>query len=162
MTEFQKVIILLEDHHIEYILIGGFAGAVHGSARLTSDIDIVYRRTKENIQKIVSSLKDHKPYLRGAPPGLPFIFDEKTIESGLNFTLTTDIGFLDLLAEVPGGNYETILSDSIIIEVFDRRIRCVNLDRLIRLKKASGRPKDFEAISELEEINRSISEKEME
>lgn len=150
MTDFEKIIKLLDENKIEYILIGGFAGAIHGSARLTSDIDIVYKRSKENIQKLVTTLKNHKPYLRGAPPGLPFIFDEKTVEGGLNFTLTTDIGYIDLLAEVPGGNYDTILPDTILVDAFQCKICCVNLKRLIQLKKASGRPKDFEAISELE------------
>ena len=150
MTEFEKVIQVLDENNIDYILIGGFAGAVHGSARLTSDIDIVYKRSKDNIKKLVTALKNHKPYLRGAPEGLPFLLDEITMESGLNFTLTTDIGYIDLLAEVPGGNYESILPDTILVDVFNRKICCVNLKRLIQLKRASGRPKDFEAISELE------------
>ncbi|HNM06229.1 MAG TPA: hypothetical protein PKK05_25145 [Leptospiraceae bacterium] len=157
MTEFEKMIRLLDENQIEYILIGGFAGAIHGSARLTSDIDIVYKRSKDNIQKLVNALKNHKPYLRGAPEGLPFVFDEKTLESGLNFTLTTDIGYIDLLAEVPGGNYDNILPDTIFVDVYNHKICCVNLERLIQLKRASGRPKDLEAISELEIINENNS-----
>lgn len=157
MTEFEKMIRLLDENQIEYILIGGFAGAIHGSARLTSDIDIVYKRSKDNIQKLVNALKNHKPYLRGAPEGLPFVFDEKTLESGLNFTLTTDIGYIDLLAEVPGGNYDNILPDTIFVDVYSHKICCVNLERLIQLKRASGRPKDLEAISELEIINENNS-----
>jgi hypothetical protein len=39
--------------------------------------------------------------LRGAPPGLPFQWDERTIKAGLNFTLTSTVGDLDLLGEVP-------------------------------------------------------------
>ena len=62
-----------------------------------------YGRIKSNIAKIVSALTPHEPYLRGAPPGLPFKFDEPTLRNGLNFTLTTALGPLDLLGEVVGG-----------------------------------------------------------
>ena len=44
-----------------------------------------------------------KPYLRGAPPGLPFRFDADTLSRGLNFTLTTSLGWIDLLGEITGG-----------------------------------------------------------
>lgn len=152
MTDFEKVIKVFEQYKVEYIIIGGYAAVIHGSDRLTSDIDFVYKRTKENIKKIVLALKMYSPYLRGAPEGLPFKFDEITLESGLNFTLKTDLGYIDLLAEVPGGNYESILHDTIIVEVYDNKVKFVNLKKLIELKKASGRPKDLEVISELESI----------
>jgi hypothetical protein len=152
MTEFQKLILLLDEFEIEYILIGGLAASVHGSARFTSDIDILYKRNKENIVKIVSALKNIKPYLRGAPKGLPFLLEEKTLEAGLNFTLTTELGYLDLFAEIPGGKYDEVIQETFLVDVFEKKIICVNLKELIRLKKASGRPKDFEAIAELELI----------
>ena len=150
MTSFEKVLELFNKYDIEYIIIGGYAGAVHGSARLTTDIDFIYKRSPENIQKIVEALKKYNPYLRGAPPGLPFRFDENTIQFGLNFTLITDLGNIDLLAEVPGGNYDSIKNDTIHVMLNDIKINCVNLKKLIELKKASGRPKDLEAIAELE------------
>jgi len=72
------------------------AATAHGSARLTVDLDVVYRRTSENIARLVSALAPLQPYLRGAPPGLPFDWSEVTIRKGLNFTLTTKLGALDL------------------------------------------------------------------
>jgi hypothetical protein len=74
---------------VKFIVIGGVAGNLHGSARVTYDLDLVYSRDRENIQRIAGLLRPFAPYLRGAPPGLPFSFDEKTIHNGLNFTLTT-------------------------------------------------------------------------
>ncbi|MCB1190444.1 MAG: hypothetical protein H7A23_16270 [Leptospiraceae bacterium] len=150
MTQFEKIIKLFEQHNIEYIIIGGYAAAIHGSARLTSDIDFVYKRSQDNIKKIAQALKDHHPYLRGAPEGLPFRFDEITISQGLNFTLKTDLGSIDLLAEIPGGNYETINPYTIEVDLYSNKVNCVNLKKLIELKKASGRPKDLEVLSELE------------
>jgi hypothetical protein len=64
---------------------------------------VVYRRTPENIERLGSALAPHAPYLRGAPPGLPFRWDTDTIVRGLNFTLTTAFGDRDVLGEVTGG-----------------------------------------------------------
>lgn len=150
MTEFQKIIHLLDEFKIESILIGGFAASIYGSARLTSDIDFVYKRDFENYKKISEALKNHSPYLRGAPKGLPFQFDEITLDRGLNFTLTTDLGYINLLGEILGGNYESLKDFTVIVEVFNTKIKLINLKKLIELKKLSGRPKDFESISELE------------
>jgi predicted nucleotidyltransferase len=102
---------------------------------------------------MVKALQNTNPYLRGAPPGLPFKLDLRTLKNGLNFTLTTDLGPLDLLGEIPGArSYEELLSDSFEISEQDLRFRCVKLERLIQLKNAAGRPKDLESLAELRAI----------
>ena len=147
------VVRLLNEYNVEFIVIGGWAAALHGSARSTSDVDVVYSRTPENIQRLAAALQSHQPYLRGAPPGLPFRWDERTIQSGLNFTLTTDLGHLDFLGEVAGGGtYLQLLPSTLEVTVAGLTCRCVTLDRLIQLKRAAGRPKDLEAIAELQAI----------
>lgn len=141
---------LLTGHDVDCILIGGWAASIHGSMRATVDIDFVYSRKADNVQRLSACLAQHEPYLRGAPPGLPFQFDELTIRSGLNFTLITNIGDVDLLGEVTGGgSYEELLPYTQLVDVGDQTIRCVTLECLIQLKRAAGRPKDFEALSEL-------------
>jgi predicted nucleotidyltransferase len=152
-TQFDKLLPLLVDGGIEFILIGGVAGNVLGSARLTFDVDIVYNRSKANLEKISKLLKPLSPYLRGAPPGLPFKLDLPTLRNGLNFTLTTDLGDLDLLGEVVGGGtYLDLLPHTIEVEAFGVKFKCVDLPTLIRLKRAAGRPKDLESIAELEAL----------
>ena len=84
---------------------------------------------------------------------MPFQFDEPTVRNGLNFTLDTALGDVDLLGEVVGGgNYEQLLPHTIEVEAFGVRIKCVALERLIQLKRAAGRPKDLEAIAELQAL----------
>jgi len=84
---------------------------------------------------------------------LPFKWDEPTVQAGLNFTLTTKIGDLDLLADVTGGgSYEQVLPFSEELEAFGVKCRFVSLEKLIQLKRAAGRPKDFEAIAELQAL----------
>src|SRR5262249_59503507 len=102
-TSFSKIIPVLADHAVEFILIGGVAATVHGSARATFDVDVVYARSTGNCERLAAALQGHQPYLRGAPPGLPFRWDLRTIQGGLNFTLTTSLGDLDLLGEVTVG-----------------------------------------------------------
>jgi hypothetical protein len=138
---------------IEFILIGGKAAILHGSARVTFDTDVVYERSKANLERIAVFLAPHRPYLRGAPPGLPFKLDVPTLRNGLNFTLTTDVGDLDLLGEVVGGGgYRDLLPHTFDVEAFDVKFKCVDLPTLIKLKRAAGRPKDLESIAELEAL----------
>jgi len=151
MTDFGALISLLARHKVEFIIVGGAAATAHGSARLTEDLDVVYSRSKENIGRLVVALEGYQPYPRGAPPGLPFQWSAQTISNGLNFTLTTSLGSIILLAEIPGGrSYEDLVNDSFELKVFGVTASCLKLERLIQVKRAAGRPKDLEAIAELE------------
>jgi hypothetical protein len=94
---FQEILPLLARHGVRFIVIGGVAATVHGAARLTYDVDVVYAREPDDLRRLASALQPYQPYLRGAPPGLPFRLDERTLQRGLNFTLTTTLGDLDLL-----------------------------------------------------------------
>lgn len=153
MIDYQKLLYALANEGVEYIIVGGAAATAHGSSRLTDDLDVVYRRSAENITRLSKSLNPFSPYLRGAPPGLPFKFDVETIKRGLNFTLATTVGNIDTLGEIPGGGtYEDLLNHTIKLELFGVSVLCIDLEHLIHVKRAAGRPKDLEAISELEAI----------
>jgi hypothetical protein len=152
-ADFGGLVGLFADAGVEAIVIGGLAAQAHGAARLTQDVDFLYRRSPENIGRLAAALAPHRPYLRGAPAGLPFHFDPRTIQAGLNFTLTTALGDVDLLGDMTGGgSYEQVLPHSVKLEVFGRAVVVIGLDALIRAKRAAGRPKDFEAIAELEAL----------
>jgi hypothetical protein len=152
-SEHGGIVGVLADAGVEVILIGGLAAQAHGSARLTQDADFVYGRSDANIARLADALAPFSAYLRGAPAGLPFRFDPPTILRGLNFTLTTTIGDVDFLGEiVGGGSYEQLLPHSIELMVFGRTIRVLDLRTLIAAKRAAGRPKDLEAVAELEAL----------
>jgi len=151
MTKFAELLRILAEGGVDCILVGGVAAAAHGSPRATQDLDIVYGRDTPNLQRLVVALAPYHPYLRGAPPGLPFHFDVATLTAGLNFTLTTDLGWMDLFGEIPGGgHYEDLVESCITVDAFGVCCRVLDLETLIRTKRAAGRPKDFEAIAELE------------
>ena len=145
---------------VDFILIGGMAGILHGSARVTFDVDLVYSRTHENIERLAAALAPHRPYLRDAPPNLPFAWNAKTIRHGLNFTLTTALGDLDLFGEVAGDEtYSALLPHSFEVEAFGVRFKCIDLPTLIRIKEAADRPKDREAVTELRVLLEESEEK---
>lgn len=153
VVDLPAVIKLLSEGRVEFIVIGGIAATVHGSAHMTYDLDLVYRRTPENIERLAATLAPIRPYLRGAPEGLPFRLDPATIRRGLNFTLQTTLGDLDLFGEVTGGGtYEQLLRDTepAILDGFS--FNTVSLRRLIILKRAAGRRKDLNVIAELEAL----------
>jgi hypothetical protein len=153
----ERLLGALSSAGVEFILVGGMAARAHGSARVTQDVDVSYGRSDANLARVVSALSPFEPYLRGAPPGLPFEWSVATLRSGLNFTLTTTSGDIDLLGEiVGGGRYEDLLPHSSVVSVFGHDIRILDLPWLIHVKRAAGRPKDLEVVAELEALAEEI------
>lgn len=153
MTDYRELISRLVAGRVKFIIVGGAAATVHGASRLTDDLDVVYARDRENVDRIIEGLAPLTPYLRGAPEGLPFKWEAQTLLHGLNFTLTTSLGPLDLLGEIIlGGDYEQLLPHAVKLNLFGNECLCLGLARLIEVKRAAGRPKDFEVIEELKTI----------
>ena len=151
MIGLERCLEALRAQHVEFIIVGGIAARVHGSARITQDVDVVYARSDANIGRMVKALAPFNPYLRGAPPNLPFEWSAKTVKAGLNFTLTTTIGPIDILGEVTGGGrYEELVGHCVTEKLFGHSTLVVSLPWLIHLKRAAGRVRDLEAIAELE------------
>ena len=159
MTDFERLLRLLADGGVAFIVIGGVAANAHGAIRTTRDVDVVYDRSPDNLASLERALSPIAPYLRGAPPGLPFKLDLATLQAGLNFTLSTDAGDLDLFGEVVGGGtFGDLVGHSRTLDLFGTHCRCLDLETLIRVKRAAGRPKDFEAIAELEALREERDE----
>ncbi|MFN2397629.1 MAG: hypothetical protein ABR543_03130 [Gemmatimonadaceae bacterium] len=157
MTGLVRLLTALHDARVEFIIVGGVAARAHGSARVTQDIDVSYARSETNLERIVTALQPLDPYLRGAPPGLPFEWSVATLRAGLNFTLTTSVGDIDLLGEIAGvGTYEDLEHHTIAALIFGKETKVLDLPWLIRAKRAAGRPKDLEVIAELEALKEEI------
>ncbi|MEW6006857.1 MAG: hypothetical protein AB1595_01710 [bacterium] len=153
MLDIKKILESLNKHNVRYIVVGGTAAIAQGSARLTFDFDICYARDKENLKNIVMAIAPFHPYLRGAPKNLPFIFDAKTLQMGLNFTFSTDVGDIDLIGELSGlGDYNEVLKYAGKSQIYNIDCHILLLEGLIKNKKTVAREKDKEALIELEAL----------
>jgi hypothetical protein len=151
--QFQRAVQALCDGDVDFIVIGGVAATIHGSARVTYDLDVCYSRTAGNLRRLSKALAPFHRRPRGIPLDLPFVWDEVTLRNGTIFTLQTDIGEIDLLAEVVSlGTFDELKHHSIQVDAFERQIATLDLPALIQSKKAAGREKDLAAIPELESL----------
>jgi hypothetical protein len=152
---FRELLETLSKADVRFVVIGGVALVLRGSVRLTVDLDVCYARDAANLERLAAALAPHRPRLRGAPEELPFIWDAQTLRSGLNFTLKTDLGDIDVLGEVTGlGGYEAVAALASEQDVAGLRLSVLSLDGLERAKRAAGRVKDLLDLEEIAEIRR--------
>ena len=155
MTDVQRLLDALTAAGVEFVVVGGVALVLRGSSRVTLDLDLCYSRERGNLRRLAAALAPFHPRLRGAPPDLPFLWDERTLASGLNFTLTTDLGDLDILGEISGvGGYAQVEAGSSRLRVGEAQVLVMDLDGLERSKRAAGRAKDLLDLGEIAEIRR--------
>jgi predicted nucleotidyltransferase len=144
VTRFRELLGRLSDAGVEFVVVGGVAVIARGYPRATLDLDVCYARSPQNLERLVAALAPIHPRLRGAPADLPFFWDARTLRNGLNFTLVTDEGAIDLLGEVTGlCNYCDIALRATEVDLHGARVRVLGLDDLIRSKAAAGRAKDL-------------------
>jgi predicted nucleotidyltransferase len=155
--EFRELIDSLVEKGVDFVIIGGVALVLHGSSRVTQDLDICYARDPQNLERLAAALLPFRPSLRGAPPGLPFTLDARTLHSGLNFTLTALPGDIDILGEVAGvGGYEQVAADAVLMEIYGHRVQVMSLSALERAKQAAGRLKDLADLDEIQMLRKRL------
>lgn len=161
MIQLQQTLQLLAGNKVEFVIIGGVAITLHGSAYLTADLDLCYHRTKDNLRLLAAALAPYRPALRGLPGDLPFVWDESTLRQGTNFTLTTDLGDIDLLGEVADiGGYEDVRAVSVVMPLYGFDMYVLSIEALITAKRAAGRAKDLLVIPELEALREVLKRNE--
>lgn len=145
-AEFQPKQLLrsLLAHGVDFVVIGGLAGMARGSSYPSYDLDLAYARDSENLERLAATLRELGATLRGAPAGLPFQLDAKSLSEGANFTFDTRFGPLDILGDPSGAPpYERLREGAgprLLIE--DEPVAVASLDHLIAMKETAGRPKD--------------------
>lgn len=154
-SSLEKISELLLAEGVEFLVVGGQAELLMGSPRVTYDVDLCYRRTAANLERLARVLREIHPRLRGAPADLPFQIDAQSLALGTNFTFATDCGELDLLGYLePLGGYEEIAPRAETMTVGELELKLIALDDLIRIKSYLGRPKDRESLLQLQAIKK--------
>ena len=154
---------LLQEQKVEFVIIGGVCGVLHGASLVTLDLDICCRFTRENLRQIEAAVKNLHPRHRLTANKLSFELTDELCGSLKNIYLNTDLGVLDCLSEVSGiGNYEQVLQRSVPHALSYGEFRILNLDALITAKSAVGREKDLDAVRLLRAIKeRKAQQKEL-
>lgn len=141
---------VFDRHAVDFIVIGGVAGIIHGSAYPTYDLDVLYARDERNLERMAAALRDLHVTLRNAPPDLPFQIESQTLAAGRNFTFESDLGFFDILGHADGmRSYDRMRADAKPDVAWGFPIRVASIDDLIRMKRAAGRAKDRLMVEEL-------------
>lgn len=143
----ERILVELLDEGVELILVGGMAAVLQGAPVVTFDLDIVHRRTPENVDRLLAVL------LRGgahhrldlANRRLPPTRDALLGHGHLN--LAVGDAKLDVLCEIdPHATYEDLIDHTLTVPLQGRTLRVLGLARLIEAKAAAGRPKDRMAL----------------
>lgn len=139
--------------NVRFVVVGGLAGAAHGSGRITDDLDVCYDLAPDNVERLSSLLAGWGAYPRGAEPGLPFFMDVRQFRTTPVMTLTTGEGHIDVLDSIKGiGAYDETLAQSVEFTGFDVTFRVLDLPALVVAKRATGRRKDADHLPELEAL----------
>ncbi len=143
MEQITRLLELLSSSGVEFIVIGGAAGILHGAPVTTLDLDIVHRRTPENIAKLLDVLRRLGAYFhpdlaqRRLPPR------ESDLAGHGHLNMQTSMGRLDVLCEVSEARgYDELLPHTEEFPHGNLRLRLLDLPTLIAVKTAAGRPKD--------------------
>jgi predicted nucleotidyltransferase len=156
-TNFKKSIEMMVHSGIRFVIIGGVAMRMQGTAHVTDDIDFSYSRDAEGLPGLIEMLNKHNVRLRNVSADLPFFFDLRTLKNTQNFTLVTDVGDIDLLAEPAGiDSFEGLWNRATAMEIFGLTVRVASIEDLIAMKRAAGRPKDKQHLLELLDLQQFL------
>ena len=151
----QEILRLLTERGVDFIVVGGYAAVLHGSPRVTQDLDITFARDPPNLEALARVLTDLHARLYGADRDSPFVADERTLARVELLTLETELGKLDLLA-LPAGAppYRDLREHAACFDVGGFLVRVADIPQLIAMKEIAGRPKDLADIADLDAIAR--------
>jgi hypothetical protein len=153
VNQLHRLIDCLRDADIDFVIVGGFAGMLHGSTLVTRDLDICAVLTQETVAKLREALADLNPTHRLTPQRLSFLDNPPADVEVRNLYLETTLGPVDILSSIKGvGDYARVREGSIEIELFGRPCRVISVEDLIRAKESLARPKDVLAAQELRAI----------
>jgi hypothetical protein len=149
-ARFVETLRLLAAADVEFIVVGMTAGVLQGAPVTTLDLDVLHRRTPDNVARLVKALIALRAVYRGDPRRLAP--SESHLAGPGHQLLETMNGDLDCLGSIGDGlSYEELLGSTVDIELSGgHRIHVLDLPTLIDLKKKAGRPKDLAALPHLE------------
>lgn len=149
----------LDEHRVDYVLVGGLAAVLHGSTAMTNDADIVPDPDTANLERLSAALTELEARLRvdETPEGVAFDAHPALLASMSMLKMTTRCGDLDLTFSPVGlDHYGGIRGRSVTFTVDELRIHVASLDDIIRSNTAADRPKDHATLPILHALREEI------
>jgi hypothetical protein len=150
----------LDEHAVRFVVVGGLAGNLRGTADVTNDLDVCYARDAENLERLAVALRELDAHVRGpgVPDDVPFVLDALSLRHGDTFTFSTSAGAFDILATPSGTTgFEDLDAGATSIDLGRGLVvRVASLDDLMRMKRAAGRPKDLIQLEHLGALREEI------
>lgn len=153
MHRLHELLQRLADAGIDFVIVGGYAGVLHGSSYVTNDLDVCAVLSADNLEKLHRVLSDLKPLLHMTHAKVPFVGAPPGDQPLANLCLETEAGVVDVHGRVIGlGDYDAVAKNAVELTLFGRACRVLSLPDLIRAKEALGRDKDLLVTKELRAI----------
>jgi hypothetical protein len=148
----EKILAVLAEHAVDYVIVGGLAVQTHGHVRTTIDIDIYPSPSPNNLTRLADALNAlHAEILSPGSEGLRI--DAKTLPRATLWQFETRHGAIDVLFDAPGmPPYEQLRSRALEIGLGELKLAVAGRDDLISMKRASARPVDLEDLAALTEF----------
>lgn len=144
-ADFRDLLLALADAEAEFVLIGGWALALHGHVRGTDDLDVLVRPTAENAARVFGALRAF-----GAPIAAHGVTQDLFATEGYGYRMGVKPNLIELLTSIDGVSFDEVWTGRRIIELDGRSIPVIGRRALLRNKRAAGRPKDFADVEWLE------------
>jgi hypothetical protein len=153
------ILAILDRHNVDYVVVGGYAAQLHGSTRVTTDIDLTPDRTPGNLARLAAALRDLGGGIRvdDLDNGLAFDTSPEALAGTKTLNLRTPHGDIDLTFQPDGTDgYPDLIRNAVDHTIGTLHVHVAALADIIRSKTAAGRPKDLQALPELIQIQRSL------
>lgn len=163
------IIETLDQHQVDYLLVGGLGAAVYGATRPTYDFDALAERSDDNLDRLAKALTELGAFYRvggltdAQSRALPTVIDRHTLRNATITTWRTRAGDLDIMTEMTVGrgqprSYDDLYDTSSVITLRGGPVRIAALDDIIASKRHANRGKDQAALPELERLARQLDE----
>ena len=137
-TPFEKLLVRLADHDVQFIVVGGVAVALQGYLRTTEDVDVLVEASRENVARLLDALSDY-----GEGFARELTADDFTDDEGaIRVVEESEFCQIDIFTRMTGLYYHDMLPDAGALDLSGRTIRYASKASLIRLKSSSVREKD--------------------
>jgi predicted nucleotidyltransferase len=145
-SDYRDLLVEFVDHGVQFVLVGGWAVAVHGHGRATDDMDLFIDPTPENARRTYQALVAF-----GAPVVAHGVTEDLFAQAGYGYRLGRRPILIEILTAIDGVTFDEARHDALSVDVDGRAVRVIGRAALLRNKRAAGRVKDLADVEALEE-----------